>query len=93
MDDQTQQESVTTAPRRRRLQFRLLLVMLLVTLCSSLLAWRSAINERKRIERQAQVIDLETRLKWIERNKWRHPGPSTEERISKLRRQIEDLQR
>ena len=81
------------APKRRWFQFRLGTLLLLVALLASLLAWRNAVNQRQRSERRIQGVNLEVRLRGLKQSQARYFDRGTDERISELRTQIEELQR
>jgi hypothetical protein len=76
------------------IQFRLLLLFLLVTLACELLAWRSAAKQWAEADRSIRQVNLEVRIRHLEMERKsvhaaRHPD--FDRRIADLRKEIEEL--
>jgi len=86
---------VTTAPKRRWLQFRLMLMLLVVALFASLLAWRNAVEQRKWAERSMKRSNLETRILLLEQYRDKFAPQSRAGlnfEISELQKKIKELE-
>jgi hypothetical protein len=58
---------MSEGPKRRWFQFRLMLLLLVVALFGSLIAWLNAIKQRSDVELGIQQINLHTRLDHLEK--------------------------
>jgi hypothetical protein len=79
-----------------KIQFGLRFVLLVVTLCATILAWRNAVNQSRLLERQYQIENLKSlissREAWIDEyvngfhsqtHIWRPAGQKSEYAIAK----------
>jgi hypothetical protein len=89
--------AMNACPVKLRLfRFRLMLLLLAITLFASLLAWRNAVEQSNMWERRSRQMDLEhrleNRLKRLE-NARRQYGAGSDDEISALRKKIEELKK
>ena len=77
---------MVAAPKRRWFQFSTMLMLLLVAMFAVLAAWRGAVNQRRKSEREWSVKELTYELN-------RFPAQENPARDAKLRKKIRELER